>query len=48
MLLKCLEFNYKYGNNAVLKYHYESCLKDKTDKCICGNIILSVICANNF
>ena len=48
MLLKCLECNYKYGNIAVLKYHYESCHKDKTDKCMCGNIILSGICANNF
>ena len=48
MLLKCLECNYKNGNIAVLKYHYESCHKDKTDKCMCGNIILSGICANNF
>ena len=48
MLLKGLECNYKYGNIAVLKYHYESCHKDKTDKCMCGNIILSGICANNF
>ena len=48
MLFKCLECNYKYGNIAVLKYHYESCHKDKTDKCMCGNIILSGICANNF
>ena len=48
MLLKCLECNYKYGNIALLKYHYESCHKDKTDKCMCGNIILSGICANNF
>ena len=48
MLLKCLECNYKKGNIAVLKYHYESCHKDKTDKCMCGNIILSSICANNF
>ena len=48
MLLKCLECNYKYGNIAVLKYHYESCHKDKTAKCMCGNIILSGICANNF
>ena len=48
MLLKSLECNYKYGNIAVLKYHYESCHKDKTDKCMCGNIILSGICANNF
>ena len=48
MLLKCLECNYIYGNIAVLKYHYESCHKDKTDKCVCGNIILSGICADNF
>ena len=48
MLLNCLECNYKYGNVAVLKYHYESYHKDKTDKCMCGNIILSGICANNF
>ena len=48
MLLKCLECNYKYGNIAVLKYHYESCHKDETDKCMCGNIILSGICANFF
>ena len=48
MLLKCLECNYEYGNIAVLKYHYELCHKDKTDKCMCGNIILSGICANNF
>ena len=48
MLLKCLECNYKYGNIVVLKYHYESCHKDKTDKCMCGNIILSGIWANNF
>ena len=48
MLLKCLECNYKYGNIAVLKYHYEPCHKDKTDKCMCGNIILCGICANNF
>ena len=48
MLLQCLECNYKYGNIAVLKYRYESCHKDKTDKCMCGNIILSGICANNF
>ena len=47
MLLKCLECNYKCGNIAVLKYHYESFHKDKTDKCMCGNIILSGICANN-
>ena len=48
MLLKCLECNYEYGNIAVLKYHYESCHKDKTDKFMCGNIILSGICADNF
>ena len=48
MLSKCLECKYKYGNIAVLKYHYESCHKDKTDKCMCGNIILSGICAKNF
>ena len=48
MLLQCLECNYKCGNIAVLKYHYESCHKDKTDKCMCGNIILSGICANDF
>ena len=48
MLLKCLECNYKYGNIAVLKYLYESCHKDETDKYMCGNIILSGICANNF
>ena len=48
MLLKCLECNYKSGNIAVLKYHYESFHKDKTDKCMCGNIILSSICANDF
>ena len=48
MLLQCLECNYKYGNIAVLKYHYESCHKDKTDKCMCGNIILSGICADDF
>ena len=48
MLLQCLECNYKCGNTAVLKYHYESCHKDKTDKCMCGNIILSGICANDF
>ena len=48
MLLKCLECNYKYGNIAVLKYLYESSHKNKTDKCMCGNIILSGICANNF
>ena len=48
MLLKCLECNYKYGNIARLKYLYESCHNDKTDKCMCGNKILSSICANNF
>ena len=48
MLLKCLECNYKYGNIAALKYHYDSCHKDKTDQCMCGNIILSGICAINF
>ena len=48
MLLKCLECTYKYGNIAVLKYHYESCHKDKTDKCMCGNMLLSGIFANNF
>ena len=48
MLLNCFECNYKYGNIAVLKYHYESCQKDKTDKCMCGNRILSGICAKNF
>ena len=48
MLLQCLECNYKCGNIAVLKNHYESFHKDKTDKCMCGNIILSVICANDF
>ena len=48
MLLQCLECNYKYGNIAVLKYHYESRHEDKTDKCMCGNIILSGICANDF
>ena len=48
MLLKCLECNYKNGNIACLKYYYESRHKDKTDKCMCGNIILSGICANNF
>ena len=48
MLLKCLKCNYKNGNIAVLKYHYKSCPKDKTDKCMCGNIILSGIFANNF
>ena len=48
MLLQCLECNYKCGNIAVLKYHHESFHKDKTDKCMCGNIILSGICANDF
>ena len=48
MLLQGLECNYKCGNIAVLKYHYESFHKDKTDKCMCGNIILSGICANDF
>ena len=48
MLLQCLECNYKCGNIAVLKYHYESIHKDKTDKCMCGNIILSGIYANDF
>ena len=47
MLLKCLE-NYKHGKIVVLNYHYESCHKDKTDKCMCGNLILRGICANNF
>ena len=48
MLLPLLKCNYKCGNIAVLKYHYESFHKDKTDKCMCGNIILSGICANDF
>ena len=48
MLLQCLECNYKCGNIAVLKYHYESFHKNKTDKCMCGNIILSGIRANDF
>ena len=48
MLLKCLECSYKYGNSACLKYDFESYHKDKTDNCVCGNIILSGICANNF
>ena len=48
MVLKCLECNYKCGNIACLKYHYESCHKDKIDKCICGNITISAICANDF
>ena len=48
MLLQCLECNYKCGNIAVLKYHYESFHKGKTDNSMCGNIILSGICANDF
>ena len=48
MLVHCLECNYKCGNIAVLKYHYELFHKDKTDNCMCGNIILSGICANDF
>ena len=48
MLLQCLECNYKCGNIAVLKYHYESFHKDKTDKSMFGNILLSGICANDF
>ena len=48
MLSQCLECNYKCGNIAVLNYPYESCHKDKTDKCMCGTIILSGICANDF
>ena len=48
MLLQCLECNHKCVNIAVLKYHYESFHKDKTDKCMCGNIKLSGICANDF
>ena len=48
MLLQCLECNYKYGNIACLKYRYESYNKDKTDKCMCDNIILIGICANDF
>ena len=48
MLFQCLGCNYECGNIAVLKYHYESFHKDKTDKCMCGNIILSGICANDF
>ena len=43
MLLKCLACNYKYGDIAVLKYHYESCHKGETDNCLCGNIILLVV-----
>ena len=48
MVIKYLECNYKCGNIACLKYHYESCHKDKIDKCICGNITISAICANDF
>ena len=48
MLFQCLECNYKCRNIAVLKYHFESFHKDKTDKYMCGNIILSGICANDF
>ena len=48
MVIKCLECNYKCGNIACLKYHYESCHKDKIDKCICRNITISAICANDF
>ena len=48
MVIKCLECNYKCGKIACLKYHYESCHKDKIDKCICGNITISAICANDF
>ena len=48
MLLQCLECNFKCGNIAVLKYHYESFHKDKTDIGMCGNIILSGICAYDF
>ena len=48
MVIKCLECNYKCGNIACLKYHYESCHKGKTDKCIYGNITISAICANDF
>ena len=48
MLVQYLECNYKSGNIANLKYHYESFHKDKIDKCMCGNILLSGICANNF
>ena len=48
MLLQCLDCNYKFGNIAVLKYHYESFHKAKTDKCMCGNILLSGICGNDF
>ena len=48
MVIKCLECNYKCGNIVCLKYHYESCHKDKIDKYICGNITISAICANDF
>ena len=48
MLLQCLECNYKCGNIAVFQYHYESFHKYKIDKCMCGNIILSYIFANDF
>ena len=48
MVIKCLECNYKCGNIACLKYHYESWHKDKIDKCICGNITISAICATDF
>ena len=48
MVIKCLECNYKCGNIACLKYHNESCHKDKIDNCICGNITISAICANDF
>ena len=48
MLLHCLECNYKCGKIALLKYHYESFHKDKTDNCLCGNIILSGDCAKDF
>ena len=34
------------GNKYLTEY--ESFHKDKTDKCMCGNIILSGICANDF
>ena len=43
MLLQCLECNYKGGNIAVLKYHYESFHKDKNDKCMCGNVLFVLI-----
>ena len=48
MVIKCLECNYKCGNIACLKYNYESCHKDRIDKCICGNITISAICAKDF